>query len=94
MARGTRITISSAAPQRLAIYARMAKLPRWIVTNEAVMWRVFIAAATLACITTTAIRAQSTSAEAIKVTPDNFVRAETDLYFGGTRRVCPIDCRL
>jgi len=38
-------------------------------------------AVVLMCLTATA-QAQIASPEAIKVTPDNFVRAETDLYFG------------
>lgn len=40
--------------------------------------------ATVALICTTAlVHAENTSPAPIKVTPDNFVRAETDLYFGG-----------
>jgi hypothetical protein len=71
----------------------MAKLPRWIVTNEAVMWS-FHCSSDVGLHHDNSNPSASTSAEAIKVTPDKFVRAETDLYFGGTRRVCRIDCRL
>jgi hypothetical protein len=39
-----------------------------------------VAAVALIC-TTATVQAQNASSEPIKVTPDNFVRAETDLYF-------------
>src|SRR6476619_916711 len=35
-----------------------------------------------ATIVTPSVRAEETSAASVPVTPDNFVRAETDLYFG------------